>query len=248
MLEKSHYNNKYPNTRKKGIVDYETIIELLEYNQAIPAQERDKAYVKETNSFYDWRVGDNSVADGVNIIAQKSGKGRWVKIGNTENNPIPPNQNTPQSTLFFDTKEDFPETGETDKVYISKDNGINWTWNATHEKYIDSEGRTGVYKALLSQVGTNAPTAVVQLNTLGEVVWIRNSAGSYAATSVNLFTLNKTICKIESITTYTFWTAKATINKDINENTINFFTSDIASISNTDSRLRNTYVEIEVYN
>jgi len=84
------------------------------------------------------------------------------------NIPSPPQPPEP-TTLFFESKEDFPGTGETDKVYISKDNGISWTWNATHEKYIDSEGRTGVYKALLSQSGTDAPVATVLENTLGYI-------------------------------------------------------------------------------
>lgn len=40
-----------------------------------------------------------------------------------------------------------------------------------------------VYRALLSQSGTDDPTATVLENTLGDVVWTRNSAGSYLATT-----------------------------------------------------------------
>lgn len=115
------------------------------------------------------------------------------------NIPSPPQPPEP-TTLFFDSKEDFPGTGETDKVYISKDNGISWTWNATHEKYIDSEGRTGVYKALLSQSGTNAPTAVVQLNTLGEgtPVYSYEDVGYFKGSLAGAFTTNKTSVSIQS--------------------------------------------------
>lgn len=99
-----------------------------------------------------------------------------------------------EDVLFFNSKSNFPSTGQIDKVYISKDNGISWTWNAVHEKYVDNQGRTGVYKALLSQSGTNAPTAVVLQNTLGgEVVWSRSSQGIYLSTLLGAFIENKTL-------------------------------------------------------
>jgi len=50
-----------------------------------------------------------------------------------------------------------------------------------------------VYRALLSQTGTDAPTAVVLANTLGgTVVWTRNDVGYYTATLSNAFTHGKT--------------------------------------------------------
>ena len=51
-----------------------------------------------------------------------------------------------------------------------------------------------VYTALLSQTGTDAPTATVLENTLGgTIVWSRTSVGRYTGTLNNAFTLNKTI-------------------------------------------------------
>lgn len=49
-----------------------------------------------------------------------------------------------------------------------------------------------VYTALLSQSGTDAPTAVVLANTLGgTVVWTRGGQGSFAATLAGAFPVNK---------------------------------------------------------
>lgn len=50
-----------------------------------------------------------------------------------------------------------------------------------------------IYTALLSQSGTNAPTAVIGSNTLGGVpVWTRFSAGFYTLTLTSAFPLTKT--------------------------------------------------------
>lgn len=51
------------------------------------------------------------------------------------------------------------------------------------------------YVALLSQTGTDAPTATVLENTLGgTVVWTRNDVGDYTGTLAGVFTENKTWC------------------------------------------------------
>lgn len=52
-----------------------------------------------------------------------------------------------------------------------------------------------VYTALLTQTGTNAPTATVLENTLGgTVVWSRGATGVYIGTLTNTFLSGKTIC------------------------------------------------------
>lgn len=57
------------------------------------------------------------------------------------------------------------------------------------------EGGAKVYKALLTQSGTNAPVATVLVNTLsGTPVWTRSSEGAYIATLTGEFTSGKTIC------------------------------------------------------
>ena len=52
---------------------------------------------------------------------------------------------------------------------------------------------TRVYRALLTQTGTNAPVATVLENTLGgTVVWTRDSTGIYIGTLLGAFPSNKT--------------------------------------------------------
>jgi len=49
-----------------------------------------------------------------------------------------------------------------------------------------------VYTALLTQDGTNAPTAIELENTIGEIVWTRAVAGSYVGTLTGAFPAEKT--------------------------------------------------------
>ena len=56
-----------------------------------------------------------------------------------------------------------------------------------------------VYRALLSQTGTNAPTAIVLENTLGGIVTFSYvSPGLYNINSTGLFTLLKTFTTLSS--------------------------------------------------
>ena len=66
------------------------------------------------------------------------------------------------------------------------------------------------YVALLTQTGTDAPTAIVLENTLGgTVVWTRSEAGVYAGTLSGVFTENKTAiflgAAVGNIIQYGFW-------------------------------------------
>lgn len=57
-----------------------------------------------------------------------------------------------------------------------------------------------VYVALLSQTGTNAPTATVLENTLGgTVVWTRTATGTYLGTLNGVFTIDKTFCTASDV-------------------------------------------------
>ena len=48
------------------------------------------------------------------------------------------------------------------------------------------------YVALMTQTGTAAPTVVVLENTIGDIVWTRDSTGIYEGTLTGAFTLDKT--------------------------------------------------------
>lgn len=56
----------------------------------------------------------------------------------------------------------------------------------------NSSSQPKVYRALLSQSGTNAPTAIVLENTIGNIVWSYISQGSYYGTLANAFPIAKT--------------------------------------------------------
>lgn len=48
-----------------------------------------------------------------------------------------------------------------------------------------------IYKVLISQSGENAPTVTILENTLGNIVWTRNSTGTYLGTLTGVFTTSK---------------------------------------------------------
>jgi hypothetical protein len=64
-----------------------------------------------------------------------------------------------------------------------------------------------VYRALLTQSGTNAPVATVLENTLGDIVWTRYSTGVYFGTLEGMFNQSKTISFISLTTSGNYGTA-----------------------------------------
>lgn len=60
----------------------------------------------------------------------------------------------------------------------------------------DSPGAKKVYKALLSQSGTEHPVATVLVNSFGDdIAWTRDSAGEYHGTLAGAFISLKTFLK-----------------------------------------------------
>lgn len=109
-----------------------------------------------------------------------------------------------------------------------------------------------VYSALLTQTGTDAPTATILENTLGGVpVWTRNTAGVYTATLAGVFTVDKTF--ISSATVYRGAEATGTVSPvaNVNANEVVIRTHEIiASFGSqelADAVLNKTPVEIRVY-
>lgn len=50
-----------------------------------------------------------------------------------------------------------------------------------------------VYTAWLTQSGTGAPVATILENEIGNIVWVRNSAGNYQGNLTGAFDQNKTL-------------------------------------------------------
>lgn len=61
----------------------------------------------------------------------------------------------------------------------------------TSEEGVPSGGQR-VYKALLTQSGTSAPTVVILENTIGAIVWTYNGIGVYRGTLNGAFPNEKT--------------------------------------------------------
>jgi len=99
-----------------------------------------------------------------------------------------------------------------------------------------------VYTALLSQSGTNAPTAIVLENTLGGIItWARGAIGVYTGTLTGVFTTNKTAILISAIGNHLASSNWSSVNE------ITVRTYDTAGGS-SDNRLFDNTIEIRVYN
>lgn len=98
-----------------------------------------------------------------------------------------------------------------------------------------------VYRALLTQTGTSAPTATVLENTLGgTVVWTREGNGDYDGTLSGAFTANKTMC----FAGHSLFNAIVAVVR-ADANTINVTTS--GEFVQVDEILSGTSIEILVY-
>jgi hypothetical protein len=109
------------------------------------------------------------------IIANNVTAINFPAAGGIETPNVPRNASTTDSSLYLD-----PASGA-------------WQY-----RKINTGAGYSVYTALLSQSGTSDPTAIVLgNNTIGAIVWTRNSTGSYTGTLTGAFTSNKTwlICQ-----------------------------------------------------
>lgn len=96
----------------------------------------------------------------------------------------------------YDNKSLFPQEGKVGMLYIDESNGFTWTWNGS--TYIDQEGRTGVYKAFVTQAGLDAPVATILVNTVGAITWSRADSGEYLATLNGAFLSFKTFVLVQT--------------------------------------------------
>lgn len=111
-------------------------------------------------------------------------------------------------------------------------------------------GSYKVYTALLTQVGTNNPTAKVLQNTLGgEIVWTYTNVGDYVGTLIGAFAQDKTVT-IPLIEKYQTNDLGGEVNIRVGTDTIN--TVKIKTTDNvfvdTDGILVDSPIEIRVYN
>lgn len=114
--------------------------------------------------------------------------------------------------------------------------------HAVIKSQLDALVPTGrkLYKALITQTSTGAPTVTVLFNTIGAIVWTRTTTGSYVGTLASAFTANKTMCFINNTS------AGFTIFQQATANTVTLVTQDITG-TNLDGKITNASITIEVY-
>ena len=77
--------------------------------------------------------------------------------------------------------------------YYNTSNKFYWNWNIGTQTWIP---QPKVYRALLSQTGTSAPSAIVVENTIGgTVVWTRGNVGMYIGTLAGAFPNGKALMR-----------------------------------------------------
>lgn len=127
------------------------------------------------------------------------------------------------------------------------------TCNSTY----DPKRTYKIYRALITQTSTNAPTVVVLQNELSAaVVWTRDSTGTYFGTLTGAFTENKTfgVCHVASPTTGDARVSRVNADKVVVQAVDVGAVSDIGNnLDNVlpalaDGILNNASLEILVYN
>jgi hypothetical protein len=111
---------------------------------------------------------------------------------------------------------------------------------------ISDAGHVKVYRALLTQTGTSAPTATVLENTIGSIVWTRTTVGTYKGTLTGAFTIGKTWIPGMGIVADNFPACAVGIaNTSANFVTVQSFNASVGAGS--DDELSSTPIEIRVY-
>lgn len=103
-----------------------------------------------------------------------------------------------------------------------------------------------VYTAILNQGSTDAPTAIVLNNTLGEVTYSYEDVGIYLINSNGLFTFNKTWIYLKDNDGNQQGVFVMVGQND--ENSINIFSFSDYMVSASNDILNNMSLEIRVYN
>jgi hypothetical protein len=100
------------------------------------------------------------------------------------------------------------------------------------------------YIALISQSSTSAPTVIELENTIGPIVWTRNSTGIYYGTLTGAFTFDKTYVMLSNVELNSIVMAKRGNNDFIQIETTNLHSPTAA---HHDDHLKNNTLEIRVY-
>lgn len=111
-----------------------------------------------------------------------------------------------------------------------------------------------IYKVLMTQSGTDAPTATILENTLGDIVWERDVTGIYLGTLTGVFTTSKLFLPNPNASgsfilrdTSFASTGTYSINRK-SDNILELRSYRISGGTLSDAMLNNAPIEIIVYN
>ena len=121
--------------------------------------------------------------------------------------------------------------------FTTKDGKLIGVKNGIITSVSDSVYGYKVYTALLTQVGTDAPTAIILENTIGAIVWSRTTIGGYFATLSGAFTTDKTSVLITNGSANSTYIHGAQVS-----------TSNVNVITVADGQIDKATIEIRVYN
>lgn len=109
----------------------------------------------------------------------------------------------------------------------------------------NATGPAYVYRALLSQTGSNQPTAIVLENTIGPIVWARVSPGVYTGTLAGAFGRDRTFVLVGETSVDGVATSEFVGSSVLDNNTVEIVTAKTATPN--DNELDHTAVQIRVY-
>ncbi len=151
--------------------------------------------------------------------------------------------NYPDKTGFINSVNNYIKSTNTTSNISGK--YLNWLFNSLANLIPEAEGLPyKSYTVLITQSGTNAPTVVIQDNTLGETPTLgRAGSGQYTLTSPGgLFLDGKTFLYIQQ----GLFNGYAAELQRVSDSIINIYAG-TASLSLTDGRLNSVTMEIRVY-
>lgn len=113
----------------KEIADREAEIDRIENKFDGVTDKLEDALQKEIE---DRKAGDTTITNGLNaFISTKGQPGGLAELDSTGKVPAAQLPSYVDDVLEFSTKDQFPQTGETGKIYVAKDTNLTYRWTGT---------------------------------------------------------------------------------------------------------------------
>lgn len=128
----SNLNNRIDNLDNKidkEIADREAEIDRIENKFDGVTDKLEEALQKEIE---DRKAGDTTITNSLNaFISTKGQPGGLAELDSTGKVPAAQLPSYVDDVLEFSTKDQFPQTGETGKIYVAKDTNLTYRWTGT---------------------------------------------------------------------------------------------------------------------